>query len=256
MAFTASARIPTRPLDYSNSSMAVKKELLVDWDNHKIYISDSNGDIVEVTGSGTGGGGSTTIFTGATPSTNGTSGSVPAPLIGDQDKFLRANGSWSAIKCLQLDSEDNLIGLKIKDRSNGYNYILAMDNGSLVSYCAAASIEITKNPTKMSYTAGEYIDTTGMEVTVTFEDGNTAVVTDYVCDNYVTVERPIFTIKYEGVSVDLTVSVTEFDPAIVLIDFNYTDNGNGTYTITGWKGTYNGVTSSEMIVPNNAFVIV
>ena len=54
MAFTTTARIPTRPLSYSNSSMATNKELLVDWENHKIYISDSNGNIVEVSGSGSG----------------------------------------------------------------------------------------------------------------------------------------------------------------------------------------------------------
>ena len=61
MGFTATARIPTRPLSYSNSSMANKKELLVDWTNHKIYISDANGNIVEATGSSSGSSTSVTI---------------------------------------------------------------------------------------------------------------------------------------------------------------------------------------------------
>ena len=253
MAFLAKSRIPTRPLSYANSSLAVRKELLVDWENHKIYISDINGNIVEVTGSDSGG---SSVFTGATESANGTSGSVPAPNAGEQNKFLKANGSWTSIKCLQLDSDDNLIGLKIKDRSNGYNYIIAMDNGTLASYCAVASLTITTNPDKMIYYAGDYIDTTGMVVTATLEDGTTLELTNYTCDNYVTVENPVFKIVYDDVSVDLTVTVKEFDPAFVLVDFTYTDNGNGTYTITGWKGTYNGVTSTEMIVPNNAYIIV
>ena len=61
MGFTATARIPTRPLSYSNSSMANKKELLVDWTNHKIYISDANGNIVEASGSSSGSSTSVTI---------------------------------------------------------------------------------------------------------------------------------------------------------------------------------------------------
>ena len=253
MAFTAKSRIPTRPLSYSNSNLAVKKELLVDWENHKIYICDSNKNIVEVTGSGSG---NVEIFAGATSTEDGTSGSVPAPSAGEQNKFLKADGTWNSIKCLQLDSDDNLIGLKMKDRSNGYNYIVAIDNGTLASYCAVASIAVTTNPTKMTYTAGEYIDTTGIVVTATLEDGSVVQLDDIVCDNYVTVENPVFIIKYDDISTELEVTVTEFDPAVVLVDFTYTDNGNGTYTITGWKGTYNGETSSEMIVPNNAYVIV
>lgn len=35
-------------------------------------------------------------MTGATTDTDGTSGLVPAPSIGDQDKFLRGDGTWAA----------------------------------------------------------------------------------------------------------------------------------------------------------------
>lgn len=41
-----------------------------------------------------------------------------------------------------------------------------------------------------------------------------------------------------------------------LIDFNYTDNGDGTYTITSWKGTYNEEPSTEIIIPNLDCIIV
>ena len=37
------------------------------------------------------------IFTGATASTNGTSGLVPSPIIGDDVKYLRGDGTWSAV---------------------------------------------------------------------------------------------------------------------------------------------------------------
>jgi hypothetical protein len=36
------------------------------------------------------------IMTGATSSTNGTAGNVPAPVAGDQDKVLTGGGSWKA----------------------------------------------------------------------------------------------------------------------------------------------------------------
>lgn len=34
------------------------------------------------------------IMTGATPDVEGTSGLVPVPAAGDQDKFLKADGTW------------------------------------------------------------------------------------------------------------------------------------------------------------------
>lgn len=36
----------------------------------------------------------------------------------------------------------------------------------------------------------------------------------------------------------------------MLIDFNYTYS-NGTFTLTGWKGTTNGVPSTEIIIPKS-----
>lgn len=39
--------------------------------------------------------GKPTIFTGATDSTDGTAGNVPAPIAGDEDKFLTGGGIWT-----------------------------------------------------------------------------------------------------------------------------------------------------------------
>ena len=42
-----------------------------------------------------------------------------------------------------------------------------------------------------------------------------------------------------------------------LQDFNYTINETtGNYLLTGWKGTLNGVASTEVLVPNNSAIIV
>lgn len=47
--FTATSRIPTRPLTYANKSLAEKKELLADYENRELYMSDANGNLVCIT---------------------------------------------------------------------------------------------------------------------------------------------------------------------------------------------------------------
>lgn len=47
-----------------------------------------------------------------------------------------------------------------------------------------------------------------------------------------------------------------FDAASLLIDFDFTDNGNGTGIITDWKGTFNGVASTELIIPDDPSIIL
>lgn len=46
------------------------------------------------TSSGGGGGGTSTVMTGATATSDGTSGAVPKPIAGQQNKFLRGDASW------------------------------------------------------------------------------------------------------------------------------------------------------------------
>ena len=40
-------RIPTRPLDYKNRNDAKPKEILIDYDNGHIYVSDEDGNIFD-----------------------------------------------------------------------------------------------------------------------------------------------------------------------------------------------------------------
>ena len=46
------------------------------------------------------------------------------------------------------------------------------------------------------------------------------------------------------------------DLVLLLIDFEYIDNGDGTVTITAWKHTLNGVASTIMRVPDDARIIL
>ena len=46
------------------------------------------------------------------------------------------------------------------------------------------------------------------------------------------------------------------DFILKLIDFEYTDNGDGTVTLTAWKQTLNGVPSTEMVIPDDNRIIL
>ena len=150
----------------------------------------------------------------------------------------------------------------LTDIDNGYTYIVQMKNGNLVSRCGVSSIEVTAMPDKIEYYAGEYFDdSTGMVVTATCEDGSVIEITNYTCsDNQFVIGANTVTISYNEAgntyTTTIIVNAIEFDAATVLVDFNYTDNGDGTYTITAWKGTKNGVASTEMVVPDSSKIIL
>lgn len=52
--------------------------------------------------------------------------------------------------------------------------------------------------------------------------------------------------------IDAPYYATEAD----LIDFTYTTNTDNTYTLTGWKGTTNGVSGTEIIIPDADNIIL
>lgn len=123
-------------------------------------------------------------------------------------------------------------------------------------------IGITTQPTKTSYTEGQVFDPTGMVVTASYNNGTTKTVTGYTYSTAaLTAGATYITIIYteNGLTYTANVAITVaavFDAATVLRDFNYTTNADGTYTITGWKGTLNGVASTEIIVPDSKYVVV
>ena len=160
-----------------------------------------------------------------------------------------------------LNPTDILVkNIHMIDQVNGKTYVVQMRNGSLVSICIP-TLTITTNPTKMTYYDGDYLDTEGMVLTLTYEDGTTKEITEGITTSNVSMNNNVAIVEYvdeNGITVSTTLEVTvvEFDPAVVLVDFDYTDNGYGTYTITNWKQTLNGVASTEMIIPNNSKIIV
>lgn len=139
------------------------------------------------------------------------------------------------------------------DKVNGFTYVVCMRNGELASYCTTESIILVQNPDKTEYLVGEYFDPTGMIIVATAQDGTTREITNYTYSTEaLTNDTNFVAISYIENNIAYTVSVPITIKSIedALIDFEYTNNGDGTYTITEWKGTYNGETSAEMIVPD------
>ena len=150
-------------------------------------------------------------------------------------------------------------GIVLKDTDNGCNYVIQMKNGNLISLCACHHIEVTVMPTKTEYVQGEKFDADGMIITAIAGDGTKKVIEDYTFQEYVISTNGV-NVQYveAGIIYDVNVPLTviPFDAVTTLIDFNYTTNDDGTYTITSWKGTLNGEPSTEMIVPNNSKIII
>lgn len=181
---------------------------------------------------------------------------------------LQANADWEQEDETAVDYIKNkpLVtrqSLTLIDSVNGFPYTIQMVDGSLVSYCATKSIEITTMPDKLSYMQGQKFDPTGMVVTAVAYDGGVREITDYTYnENYLTDigENIEFEINFtEGGNVlkdFVAINVSEFDPAVELVDFTYASNSDGTYTLTAWKGTTNGVSGTELIVPDNGLVIL
>ena len=145
--------------------------------------------------------------------------------------------------------------ITLKDEKNQYDYIIKMSNGNLISMCKCAKIEVVEMPTKTEYIDGEPFDPTGMIVTAICQDGSRREISGCTYDSIVTSNNgSIFEINYTEYNTVYTtiITLTVIDTTAALSDFGYITNADGTYTLTEWKGTANGVVSTECIIPNNA----
>ena len=124
------------------------------------------------------------------------------------------------------------------------------------------SLSISTNPTKIEYTVGDVFDPAGMVVKANYNDGSSKVISNYSYGtSTLTKDMTYITISYteNGITNTVNVNITvkpAFDPNTDLIDFTYITNADGTYTITSWKGTLNGVPSTEIFVPDSDKIIL
>ena len=168
-----------------------------------------------------------------------------------------AGGIFVGSKCKKVEVEgeprDYVV---LNDQVTGYRYALQMRNGMLATTPVASSLVMISAPNKTIYMENDGIDLTGLELKLVTDDGSTISVNNddvIVEPAYATTNN--ITFKYNDfgteLSVPFTIYIDTFNAATALIDFNYTSNSDGTYTITDWKGTYNGQPSTKIIIPNN-----
>ena len=157
--------------------------------------------------------------------------------------------------------------ITLRDITTGCTYYAYIENGIWTTSCKTKEIKVTKLPDKMKYVKGEVLDTTGMIIATILENGNEITIdnSDITIENANILSADTNVIisyidNVSGIEYSVTINggfeVTEFDPTIWLIDFEYTTNDDGTYTITGWKQTLNGEPSTELIVPDNSLIII
>lgn len=151
----------------------------------------------------------------------------------------------------------------IEDENTSSKYFLKISNGTLITEAFPISFYIDIENTKTNFTDGDYITIEDLDVSLLYPNGSKEKITDWsniqfsrYLDRPLTKQDDKLTLTYvfdneELFDTTLDLTIMDFDPTVILVDFDYTDNQDGTYTITSWKQTLNGESSTELIIPNN-----
>ena len=149
------------------------------------------------------------------------------------------------------------------DQITQYEYHVVMRDGVLTSFVRASKIEVTTLPDNATFESIDAIDLTGMVISVVRQDGTSTPIDNYTITSTEMAEDNTWAKVYieytecgEVFTTYVSLGYTPFDPEVALVDFTYTANADGTYTITGWKQTLNGEPSTEMVLPNSNLVIL
>ena len=147
----------------------------------------------------------------------------------------------------------------VLDEVTGYEYAIRVSNGRLVTDMICIGIEYQGE--SVSLVDGSRLKMDTIEISAIYPDGTTAIIdpeklicaTEFVGPD--TTELEVLYIECDRkYSTIVPVTVTPFDPVTTLMDFSYSEESDGIYMITGWKGTYNGEPSTELILPGNSYI--
>ena len=152
----------------------------------------------------------------------------------------------------------------LTDTNTGLNHIVQITNGVLNSFIKTCGIQIKQNPVKLEYGDNDYeFDSTGMKVVAICEDGSERDITEYVTYNkYVSVEGAAHIVTYKEHNVEYIATIPITTKPLesldeLLIDFDYTVNEDGTYNLTDWKKTLNGVSNdNKILIPNTNKILL
>ncbi len=119
----------------------------------------------------------------------------------DNDDLIFSKESGAA-----LSRDDTIITITLKT-DDGNEYTAEVE----LTIIPVVSIDVSTEPTTVAYTAGQTFDPTGMVVTATYENEQTAAVTGYTYepDGELTVDDDKITITYYGATTEQEITVTE-----------------------------------------------
>jgi len=106
----------------------------------------------------------------------------------------------------------------------------------------------------VEYIPGAALDLSGAVICATFSDGTEKQITGFAYPETVPLDTKQVEITYSAYG--KIVATTIYLPIMNIDDFTYTENEDGTKTITGWNGTLLGVTSTEIMIPDSPNIIV
>ena len=149
----------------------------------------------------------------------------------------------------------------IQDSSTGYIYAIRMTDGKLHSDLLCSDLQYSGEP--IVYCEGQEILINDLSFNLIYPNGDIVQITgeNLICsDTSAYIGLTSITVEYDmygfKISTEIPVSVVPFDPEIILVDFEYIQNDDGTYTITDWKQTLNGEPSTEVVIPYNSLIIL
>lgn len=163
-----------------------------------------------------------------------------------------ASKDWVLQQNYKSVTMSNLI---FQDRITNQYYQAYMENGLFVTKPVECfGIKITKLPNKVTYEIGDIFDPTGMVIEKHNIDETYSEVTTYSYEPEITGEDLVITYidALGGIHIaTLKLIINVIDPEVVLSDFAYTINEDGTYTLTSWNGD-----TQELIIPNKTYIIL
>ena len=127
--------------------------------------------------------------------------------------------------------------IALRDHTNGYTYLVGMVNGTLVSTLEISELEIASYPNTMVYTAGDELDLTGLVVNAVRYDGSKTedIQVTHNAPSPLSTDVTSVTLSYNEFgkiyTAELPITVAAFTEEAILVDYEYTDNGDGTYNI-------------------------
>lgn len=143
----------------------------------------------------------------------------------------------------------------LTDDVTNCDYVVKMHNGNIIYFKKCTGIKLVSPPINLNVIEGGLLDTTGMIIVGCYQDGTESEIINYKLEPE---ENGSVKVTYEeaGETYIMSINVNVISIEEALKDFTYTTNSNGTYTLTGWKGTLNGETSTRLVVPNSVKVLI